>query len=248
PLRGEAKVDWRVRTAAASTSAKLLTKALTNEESDAMELTLPVIPFGVKQTINASGAISEDSAERSAEIDFPTTADAASRAIDIEISPSITGTIFGSLEYLTSFPYGCTEQTMSSFLPNVVVASALRDLKIKSAIDPAKLKAQVDAGLERLHDFQHEDGGWGWWKEDDSMVFMTAYVVAGLSQAQHAGYEVHQTAIDNGRNFLHQSLRDHPNMIADLRAYVVYALTLTGEQDSKSLDLVWKSREKLSPE
>jgi len=248
PLRGEAKVDWRVRTAAGSTSAKLLTKALTNEESDAMELTLPVIPFGVKQTINASGAISEDSAERSAEIDFPATADAASRTIDVEISPSITGTIFGSLEYLTSFPYGCTEQTMSSFLPNVVVASALRDLKIKSAIDPAKLKAQVDAGLERLYDFQHEDGGWGWWKEDDSMVFMTAYVVAGLSQAQHAGYEVHQTAIDKGRNYLHQSLRDHPNMIADLRAYVVYALTLTGEQDSKSLDLVWKSREKLSPE
>jgi hypothetical protein len=248
PLRGETKVDWRVRTAAGSTSARLLTKALTNEESDAMELTLPVIPFGVKQSINASGAISEDSAERSAEIDFPATADATSRAIEVEISPSITGTIFGSLEYLTSFPYGCTEQTMSSFLPNVVVASALRDLKIKSAIDPAKLKTQVDAGLERLYDFQHEDGGWGWWKEDDSMVFMTAYVVAGLSQAQHAGYEVHQTAIDNGRKFLHQSLRDHPNMIADLRAYVVYALTLTGEQDSKSLDLVWKSREKLSPE
>ena len=36
-------------------------KALTDEESDAMELTLPVVPFGVKQTINAGGAIAEDS-------------------------------------------------------------------------------------------------------------------------------------------------------------------------------------------
>jgi len=248
PLRGETKVDWRVRTAAGSRSATLLTKALTNEESDAMELTLPVIPFGVKQSINASGAIAEDSGQRTAEIDFPATSDAASRAIDIEVSPSITGAIFASLEYLTSFPYGCTEQTMSSFLPNVVVASALRDLKIKSSIDPAKLKAQVDAGLERLYDFQHEDGGWGWWKEDDSMVFMTAYVVAGLSQAKSAGYEVRQTAIDNGRNFLQKSLRDHPNMIADLRAYVVYALAMTGQPDPKNLDLVWKHRDKLSPE
>ena len=30
---------------------------------------------------------------------------------------------------------------------------------------------------------KHDDGGWGWWKEDDSRVFMTAYVVSGLGQA-----------------------------------------------------------------
>ncbi len=35
--------------------------------------------------------------------------------------------------------------------------------------------------------FQHEDGGWGWWETDDSHPFMTAYVVAGLAQAQAAG-------------------------------------------------------------
>lgn len=248
PVRGDVKVDWRVRTGAGATSAKLLTKALTNEESDAMELTLPVIPFGVKQTINASGAISEDSAQRTADIAFPSTADAASRGIDIELSPSITGAIFGSLEYLTSFPYGCTEQTMSGFLPDVVVSSALRDLKIQSTIDPAKLKAQVNAGLQRLYDFQHEDGGWGWWKEDDSMVFMTAYVVAGLSQAQAAGYEVQQTAVDNGKRHLHEALRNHPNMIADLRAYVVYTLALAGDRDPKDLNSVWQRKEKLSAE
>jgi uncharacterized protein YfaS (alpha-2-macroglobulin family) len=248
PVRGETKVDWRVRTITGATSAKLVTKALTNEESDAMELTLPVIPFGVKQTINASGAISEDSGQRSAEIDFPVSADAASRGIDIELSPSITGAIFGSLEYLTSFPYGCTEQTMSSFLPNVVVASALRDLKLKSAIDPAKLTAQVNAGLQRLYDFQHEDGGWGWWKEDDSLAFMTAYVVAGLAQAKSAGYDVHQAALDDGRRYLHGQLRDHPHMIADLRAYVVYALALAGDRDSKDLDSVWDGKDKLSVE
>jgi alpha-2-macroglobulin len=248
PVRGDVKVDWRVRTAAGTTSAKLLTKALTNEESDAMELTLPVIPFGVKQTINNSGAISEDSSQRSVDLTFPAAIDAASRGIDIELSPSITGAIFGSLEYLTSFPYGCTEQTMSGFLPDVVVASALRDLKIQSTIDPAKLKTQVNAGLQRLYDFQHEDGGWGWWKEDDSMVFMTAYVVAGLSQAQAAGYEIQQTAVDNGKRYLHESLRSHPNMIADLRAYVVYALALAGDRDPKDLNSVWQRKDKLSAE
>lgn len=248
PVRGEIKVDWRVHTSAGATSAKLLTKALTNEESDAMELSLPIIPFGVKQSINASGAITEDSAQNAAEIAFPATSDVASRGIDVELSPSITGEIFGSLEYLTSFPYGCTEQTMSSFLPNVVVASALRDLKLKSTIDPATLTNQVKAGLERLYSFQHEDGGWGWWKEDDSMVFMTAYVVAGLAQAKAAGYEVHQNAIDRGKGYLHSSLKAHPNMIGDLRAYLVYALAMAGDTYPQDIDSVWQAKDKLSPE
>jgi len=248
PVKGDAKVDWRVRTAANSTSAKLLTKALTNEESDAMELTLPVIPFGVRQNINSAGAISEDSGRRTTDLNFPANIDPVSRGIDIDLSPSITGTILGSLEYLTSFPYGCTEQTMSSFLPDVVVSSALRNLKIKSTIDPAMLTKQVNVGLDRLYAFQHEDGGWGWWKEDDSMVFMTAYVVAGLSQAQAASYGVHQYAINNGKNYLHKQLHDHPNMVADLRAYVVYALALAGDHDAKDLDSVWDRKGKLSPE
>ena len=34
---------------------------------------------------------------------------------------------FGALDYLTSYPYGCTEQTMSSFLPNVIVAQTLQE-------------------------------------------------------------------------------------------------------------------------
>src|SRR5438309_6342582 len=46
----------------------------------------------------------------------------------IEASSSIASTLFGALDYLTSFPYGCTEQTMSSFLPNVIVAQALKDV------------------------------------------------------------------------------------------------------------------------
>lgn len=248
PSRGEVKVDWRLRATPRATSAKLLAKALTNEESDAMELSLPVVPFGVKQSINAAGAISEASAQRAADINFPTGIDETSRSIDLELSPSVLSAIFGSLDYLTSFPYGCTEQTMSSFLPDVVVSNALRDLQVKSAIEPALLKKQVHAGLERLYDFQHEDGGWGWWKEDDSMVFMTAYVVSGLEMAQQVDESSDKTRIDRGKAFLHAQLKQHPNMIADLRAYVVYALALAGDRDRSDLDSVWQRKEKLTAE
>ncbi|MBA3912793.1 MAG: alpha-2-macroglobulin [Acidobacteriales bacterium] len=248
PSRGEAKLDWRVHTLKGATSAKLLTKALTNEESDGLELTLPIVPFGVKQTIAASGSMSDQSAQNQTDIKFPDAIEPSTRSINLELSPSIAGTIFAGLDYLTSFPYGCTEQTMSSFLPDVIVSKALQDLQIKSSIDPAQLKIQVNAGLQRLYDFQHPDGGWGWWKEDDSMVFMTAYVVSGLSQAAAAGYPVKSDVIANGKQFLGQALARHPNMIADLRSYVTYALAVSGESNAESIDSVWNKRDKLSPE
>jgi len=247
PNRGEAKLDWRLK-AVPGKEVKLLAKALTNEESDALELTLPIIPFGVKQTVAKSGAISDSNGKQEATLEFPGNAEGVSRAIDVELSPSLAGEIFGALEYLTSFPYGCTEQTMSSFLPNVVVASTLKEMKLKSAVDEATLRKQVNAGLDRLYDYQHEDGGWGWWKEDDSTVFMTAYVVSGLSQAKAAGYSISEGKLARAKEYLKKSLAEHPKMIADLRSYVVFALVQSGEHDAKSLDLVWTNRDKLSPE
>ena len=53
-----------------------------------------------------------------------------SRSLAMRVSPSIAGSLFGALEYLTSFPYGCVEQTMSSFLPNIIVTKAVRELGI----------------------------------------------------------------------------------------------------------------------
>jgi len=247
PSRGEVKLDWHLRTIPGK-EVKLLAKALTNEESDAMELTLPIIPFGVKQAVSRSGAISGTVGQEQALLEFPSSAEPTSRGVDIELSPSIAGGIFGALDYLTSFPYGCTEQTMSSFLPNVVVAKTLTEMKLKSNIDPATLRNQVSAGLERLSDFQHDDGGWGWWKEDDSTVFMTAYVVSGLSQAKEAGYPVDGYKLRQAVEFLKKQLAEHQNMLADLRAYVVFALAQAGERDRGQLDSVWERREKLSAE
>ena len=56
PSRGEAKVDWRVRVQQVR-GATITGKALTNEESDALEMELPVNVPGVKLTGAHGGAI-----------------------------------------------------------------------------------------------------------------------------------------------------------------------------------------------
>ena len=246
PSRGLMKVDYRVRVLDVD-SARVLGKALTDVESDAMELTLPVVPFGVKLAVAKSGSVAVSGKSDTLQpLTFPAGAEVGTRKLTIGVTPSIAGTVFAALDFLTSYPYGCTEQTMSSFLPDVLVANSLKKLGVKSNIDPQKLNKQVQAGLDRLYNYQHPDGGWGWWQTDDSQEFMTAYVLAGLSQAKAAGFEVKQDAIDRGRGWLRPQFDRSEKVKTDLRAYMAYALVLSGTQETAVLDSVWNRRSTLT--
>ena len=247
PSKGEATVLWRVK-ASHIGSARLLAKALTNEESDALELSFPVEPIGVPQTINSSGVVAENG-QAGSTINFPANTDAAAHSLHLEIAPSIAGSLFSALSYLTSYPYGCTEQTMSSFLPNLVVEDTLKKLNLSGLVTPADLAAKINAGLDRLNDLKHDDGGWGWWKEDSSRVFMTAYVVSGLAQAKDAGYAKAGANLPGGVVYLQKQLAQHPRMLPELRAYVLYALSQAGAHGlQSSVETLWSRRSDLSAE
>jgi len=251
PSRGEARVDFRVRApsgaAGSAREAKLLGKALTDEESDALELTLPVIPFGVKLTEARGGSVTGATGEAQAELKFPREIVPSSKALEVRVAPSVAGTIFAALEYLTSYPYGCVEQTMSSFLPNIVVAQAMKDLGVKANIRQPELDDKIRKGMERLYNFQHDDGGWGWWQTDESHAFMTAYVVGGLVQAREAGYPVRGGALARGASWLREEFKKTEGVLPDVRAYIAYALVVSGEKDRAVLNSVWAERDKMSP-
>ncbi len=237
--KGEGKVDFRVRARTAG-NAVLLGKALTDEESDAMELTIPVVPFGVRLEVPRAGSLADAHGETQTDVAFPADAADSSRKLVVSVAPSVAGTIFGALDYLTTFPYGCTEQTMSSFLPNVIISQAVKQLGLKSSVDEADLLKKIRAGLDRLYDYQHDDGGWGWWKTDDSAEFMTAYVISGLKQAKAAGYDVKAEAVTKASAWLGGRWPQIRTDEADLRAYVAYVL-------GAHVDEVWNARSSLSP-
>jgi uncharacterized protein YfaS (alpha-2-macroglobulin family) len=243
--RGEVKVDWRVR-AQRVRSAKVTAKALTDEESDALEMELPVNVPGVKMSQALGGSLAAGAAPAAFDLAFPAKVEAGSRSIAVRVSPSIAGSLFSALEYLTSFPYGCVEQTMSSFLPNITVQQAVRDLGLKNGPDPAALAEKIRAGLDRLYSFQHEDGGWGWWQTDESHPFMTAYVVAGLMQAKAAGTTINDDAVQKGSAWVKKALAD-TRLAADLRAYMAYSLILAKAGDASTLGPIYDKRASLSP-
>lgn len=247
PANAESYVDWRVK-ARAIGNAVLTAKSLTNEESDALQMTLPILPYGVQLSATGTGVVYSGTGQNQWSFNYPATSDPGSRSLTVTVTPSVAGTVFDALDYLTGYPWGCTEQTMSSFLPDLIVAQAIDKLHIKSIIDRKTLNDEVSAGLERLSSYQHDDGGWGWWQDDPSLVFMTAYVVSGLGQAKDAGYTIDDDRLNRARNWLQSTLAAHPDMISDLRAYAVYALATTGGAPKDALDKTWNSTGKLSDE
>ncbi|MGO8787236.1 MAG: alpha-2-macroglobulin family protein [Terriglobia bacterium] len=245
PKNGEAVVTWSVR-APKIAQAKFRAKALTDEESDALELEMPVEPWGLQQSVAQSGALRSDKDEIKSSLVLPQDVNADASALRIDLAPSIAGTLMSALDFLATYPYGCVEQTMSSFLPNILVTKAIRDLGLTPPPASTELEKKIAAGLERLYMFQHEDGGWGWWQTDETHPFMTAYVVAGLAQAKEAGYPIDERRLKNGRESLLKQIKENPRALADIRVYMVYALALSGDVDHSMVDDLYSSRQKFS--
>src|SRR5256885_8529407 len=120
--------------------------------------------------------------------------------------------------------------------------------------DLQKLDEMVKAGLERLYDFQHSDGGWAWWKQGDSDHWMTAYVLWGLSLARDASITIHQDALDRAASYLDKSLVEE-EVNYDMQAFMLHALAAHDSTmkrgtpsnfQTKAFDNLWSNREKLN--
>lgn len=273
PAGGEKRVDWRVLAKEAGT-AELAATAQSAEESDGMRMSYPVYRHGIDKfvanglTIKSGGG----SVSRTLTMDVPRERIRETASLRLTVSPSLAANMLDALPYLADYPYGCVEQTMSRFLPSVITAKTLQDMGmtkkdvdayIKNVLEPrgdpahpeigpashGSLGEMTKAGLDRLYDFQHSDGGWGWWKEDTSGAFMTAYVVWGLSLARAAEVDVRKDVISNGAKFLRAQLveaEDDPDSLA----WMLHALAAAGsksDREDKMRERLWGMRDKLNP-
>ena len=109
-----------------------------------------------------------------------------------------------------------------------------------------KLPDMVDKGLERLTNYQHYDGGWGWWENDESHPFMTAYVVFGLGMAKQAGFEIPQKLTSQGSDWILNNVLDD-ELDAVTRAYMLYAVAVAQGEDADK-DFIIKQINAISAE
>ena len=270
----DARVDWLVNVTHAS-EAKIKVEARGEKYADAMEKTFTIFEHGIEKFISKSGKMRGDSV--SVKLDIPKERRADSTELTVQIAPSLATTMLDALPYLIDYPYGCTEQTMSRFLPAVITAKTLRDLGLKpetamhkifggieqstaaatdkgGSKDLKELERITKQGLERLYDFQHADGGWGWWKEGESDHFMTAYVVWGMSLAREAGVDVRSESLERAVSYLDKELVEEERNY-DAQAWMLHSLAVyhnlrkqseVGKFQQTAMTNLWDNRDKLN--
>lgn len=212
-------------------------------KSDAMASFLPVVVHGSAQRVHVAGRLSD---RFSFEVELPEKRTASQTRLELSLSPSLLAVMFDGLPYLAQYPYGCVEQTLSRFVPAAIAARTVKDLGLPSERVPKNLDDMVRAGLQRLVDFQHSDGGWGWWQTDPTNRWMSAYVVYGLSLGKSAGLDVSPSVLERGRGYLTSAL-GAALAEPETHAFMTYALAATGGAPKPALDSAFAVRTKLSP-
>jgi len=222
----ETRFDFRVK-AKSLERVTFTAKALTDEESDALELTIPVIPYGVKVVESRAGS-------GTAQLDF-----GEARTLDVRVTPSLAGAMFGALDYLATYPYGCVEQTVSSLVPSVVALDAAQKLKLP--LDRKSAAKKIEAARARLLEMQNPDGGWGWWGGVDSSAVMTTTVLAGVAQYEETGAAWQPESKRKAVDWLRAAFAREKKADPDFRAFMAYALN-----EPAAINAVWDERDRLT--
>lgn len=122
---GEVRLDWTVEVHKAGVT-KIKVVAQTDAESDAAELSFPVLVHGVEKFV-AQSSVLHNGGESTLTFDLPALRRQGASLLDVQLAPSLAATLLDALPYLEDYPYACTEQTLSRFVPTVLVAKSLRD-------------------------------------------------------------------------------------------------------------------------
>ncbi len=227
PAGDSVRVNWPV-TVRPVNEVKVRMTARGGGFSDAREDALPVYRFSTPEVVATAGRLSAPG-QRQETVALPRLFDPTQGELVVQVDGSLTASTQDALKYLEHYPYECTEQTVSRFLPNVLTYQILKEMGLARPELEQRLSQLVGIALQRLYNYQHYDGGWGWWLKDKSNPYLTAYVLQGMLEAYRAGFLVDQGGMRRGASFLRSKLPSvgglgNRRWEANRLAYMLYVL------------------------
>ncbi|MEO7995006.1 MAG: alpha-2-macroglobulin family protein, partial [bacterium] len=227
-------VEWPIVVdSATDATIRVTAVAKNNGPTDGVEETVPIVPHGKLAVTYLSGDVKT---EAKLHVVKDPRIIAGESSLTLGLAPTPAASLLAPLDYLADYPYGCTEQTMSRFLPTVVVMDTFRRLNLGTPRRAAQIPDMLDQSFARLKKFQHQDGGWGWWEWDETDPFMTAYVLEGYARAEEAGIAVPEDSRERGLGSARTQLEqtNDTSYWPSERLFLVRALALNGEAPSET--------------
>ena len=187
---------------------------------DRTELPFITKPFAIPDRQFSSGQVTENEPLARETFDIPLNAVDAATELTVNLSPSIALSLLDNLDSLIRYPYGCVEQTMSRMLPSAAASKVYATLGIPNP-KADDLPEIMSKGVQKLYGYQHGDGSWGWFYDDEPGTYLTSYVLFGLQTVQDAGFEVSESAMANGLNYLQNNVGNMADKGTQAYAYLV---------------------------
>src|SRR5581483_11223975 len=161
-------------------------KALTDEDSDAMEMRFPCYVHGMLKMESFTGVIRPDKDMATVSLKVPSERRPKETVLEVRYSPTLAGAMVDALPYMVEYPYGCTEQTLNRFLPTVITQRMLQ----KMNLDLKQIeKHQTNLNSQEIGDDRGRMKGWKRYKrnpvfDEDEVRRMTAAGIQALASMQ----------------------------------------------------------------
>lgn len=181
--------------------------------SDAVERIVDCKPEGVPRakSIASIADLSQTGMWSSTvNIDFPPIAVSGSERLEVSASGNVLASVFDGLEELMRMPYGCGEQNMLNFAPNIFLLQFYITTGTLTSEVKDKAVRYMLAGYMKENQYQHEDGGYSTFGPGDrpASTWLTAFVMKCYAQAEQQHHEddslvaIDRDVMAKGLNFL----------------------------------------------
>lgn len=242
------EVTWSCK-AVALGKQTLRFRTSTGQENDGLEWTIPITPSERLQAVATSGVVEGEGVEL---LENPKGRVPELGGVTASFSPSALAGLQEGARFLLNYPYGCLEQRLSRSLPIIVGSDLVTAFKLGNL---NALKADVQNNLDRLTDFQHASGGFGYWP--NSWLpdpYITAYALEVTHLASQEGYHVPDAALSKAVTWLKSYLNSrqtwaYPYSESEeyaARAYVLYVLAQRGQPLPNYFMDLYQRRDQLS--
>ncbi|XP_052103753.1 CD109 antigen-like [Mytilus californianus] len=156
--------------------------------ADAVQREFLIEAEGIKQNYNVPLLIDLRQRRRFTEtipLSFPPNLVEDSEFIKIQVIGDLLGATLAGLEDLLQISYGCGEQNMVRFAPNVYVSTYLRTTNRLTNDVLNRVKNILEGGYQRELSYVHNDGSFSAFGNDDKSgaTWLTAFVIKSFSQA-----------------------------------------------------------------
>ena len=201
-----------------SVSISFIASLRDTDLTDEIEKSIPLKSSSVSETVAFMGKTNDVSVDDHINLTGLTS---KRGEVTVRYGATLMTNLLSGMDYLSTFPYGCSEQIISAVLPDILLKklsiSALQPhdltkkmVKYWSEEDNEYKQKSVDETIKdvlvEVKQFQKFDGGFDYWHDLTYKTYsdfsLTSYILSSVSMARDIGYPIDQNAFKKAAIYL----------------------------------------------